>query len=219
MDLKGVLSMLLSREGLISRPMLWTLFWVNLLGTIYGYEWYWNQIVETAAEKSDWLLPFVPDSPTASLFFTISVAFLLLDSRRRSETGRIFRFCRGWIEALAVVTSVKYGIWAVVMIVAGAVKGSPVNWQDWMLSISHLGMAAEAVLFVRFFKIRPIHIFLTVCWVFANDYVDYHLDVFPWLPNVLYADLPLIQMFTVHLSIASVLVCCIFYIFSRPDRV
>ena len=47
---------------------------VNIVGTIYGYVWYRWQLVETPAI----FLPFVPDSPTASLFFVfVLVAFLI----------------------------------------------------------------------------------------------------------------------------------------------
>lgn len=45
----------------------------NLLGAIYGYIWYLPQLQIT--EPRFWL--FVPDSPTAILFFTLTlVAFL-----------------------------------------------------------------------------------------------------------------------------------------------
>lgn len=47
---------------------------VNVPGTIYGYVWYWNQLKATPW----YFTPFVPDSPTASLFFVfVLVAFLL----------------------------------------------------------------------------------------------------------------------------------------------
>lgn len=51
-----------------NRGIIWLLFIVNFLGTIYGYIWYGNQLEFTAANYPHWLLPFVPDSPTASLF-------------------------------------------------------------------------------------------------------------------------------------------------------
>ncbi len=81
------------------RSSLIALFIVNVLGTIYGYYWYKSQLFETP----DWLRIFVPDSPTASLFF----CFVLL--------LWIFNKQNGLIEALAYVSLVKYGIWAVAM--------------------------------------------------------------------------------------------------------
>ena len=41
----------------------------NILGTIYGYDWYSGQLFITP----NYFKPFVPDSPTASLFLCISI--------------------------------------------------------------------------------------------------------------------------------------------------
>ncbi|MFP3472625.1 DUF1405 domain-containing protein, partial [Micrococcus sp. SIMBA_144] len=64
-----------------------------------GYYWYGWQLADTEPI----FLLFVPDSPTASLFF----CFVLL----------AFLFKKNWplMEGLAAVTLFKYGIWAVVM--------------------------------------------------------------------------------------------------------
>ncbi|WP_243855037.1 DUF1405 domain-containing protein [Halalkalibacterium halodurans] len=115
---------------------IWLLFIINLLGTIYGYIWYMPQLSET-----DWRLwPFVPDSPTASLFFTITLLSFIVGKR--------------WplIEALGAVTLFKYGIWAVVMIIAGKLSGGDLHWTSYMLITSHLGMALQTLLFSRYFK-------------------------------------------------------------------
>src|SRR5689334_3768700 len=84
---------------LLNRQFLILLFIINLCGTIYGFYWYKSQLAITPTI----FLPFVPDSPTASLFFTIFLAFFIF--------GRNIPY----IEALAVITLFKYGIWAVVM--------------------------------------------------------------------------------------------------------
>lgn len=163
------------------------LFVVNVLGTIYGYYWYKNQLLAT-----DWrLLPFVPDSPTASLFFTFVLLSFLLSKR--------------WplIEAFAAVTLVKYGIWATVMIFWTALLGGPMNGTHYMLVFSHLGMALQAVLYAPFFTFRWRELLIVAVWVLANDYVDYTLDVFPWLHAVLHPYLPTIAWFTLILSFFS----------------
>lgn len=52
---------------------LWLLLIINTFGTIYGYIWYQYQLIETPPI----FIPFVPDSPTASLFFVfVLIAFL-----------------------------------------------------------------------------------------------------------------------------------------------
>ncbi|TVY11638.1 DUF1405 domain-containing protein [Paenibacillus cremeus] len=193
--------------------MLWSLFWVNLLGTIYGYEWYWKQLVYTAQEISPWLLPFVPDSPTASLFFTFVLIYLLIESKRNDDqSNKPAGIVRGFVEAFAVITSFKYGIWAVSMIMASAYQGDSLVWQDWMLSISHLGMAAEALLYFAFYRYRWSSVVLAAAWAFLNDYMDYTAGVFPWLPEVLMDDLPAVETFTISLSVVSAVVAMVMWL-------
>lgn len=192
---------------MLSGWVLWSLFIINLLGTIYGYEWYWNQILYTLEHYPKWLIPYVPDSPTASLFFTISLFYLLLDRIRfRYGMERKDALLRNLIEALAVITSVKYGIWAVTMIVAGWLQGDAMVWQQWMLIVSHLGMAVEALLFVRFFRMVVPLIGIAALWTLSNDYLDYHVGIYPWLPKQLENDLSAIEIFTISLSIVSILI-------------
>lgn len=84
-------------------------------------------------------LLFVPDSPTASLFFVLVLIGFLL--RKQS----------GLIEALAAVTLLKYGVWAVVMNTFQVLEGAPLHWTIIMLNLSHAGMALQALLFMPFF--------------------------------------------------------------------
>ncbi|WHX47351.1 DUF1405 domain-containing protein [Paenibacillus woosongensis] len=193
------LSWLWSREFLTNRFIVWALFISNLLGTIYGYIWYEAQLRETWANYPRWLIPFVPDSPTASLFFTLALLFLMFPTTL-SKYNRI----RTLIEALAVVTSVKYGIWAVSIIFAGAYQGEVLVWQDWMLVASHLAMAVEALLFVRFFKYGTVMLLAAGAWTFLNDFIDYSFGVYPWLPQALWDDVGYVAVFTVALTGASI---------------
>lgn len=108
-----------------------------------------------------------------------------------------------WIEALAVVTSVKYGIWAVAIIFAGQAQGDVLVWQDWMLVVSHTAMAVEALLFVRLFHYRWTALTGAIAWTFLNDTVDYSYGVFPWLPGQLYDNLSAVELFTYLLTLVS----------------
>lgn len=186
-----------SERILKHRGVLWLLFIINLLGTIYGYIWYGNQLEYTAANYPLWLLPLVPDSPTASLFFTIALLLLLYPPK--SMNGRLLS---GLIEALAVITSVKYGIWAVGIIIAGGYQGDYLGWKDWMLMISHTGMAVEVLLYARFFSFKKM-IPLALLWTLFNDTVDYSFGVYPWLPAVLEDDVNRVQWFTFGLTLIS----------------
>lgn len=176
--------------------MLWTLFIVNFLGSIYGFYWYKNQLIDVGS----WWNIFVPDSPTASAAFTLVLALFILK--------RHFPL----LEAFAAVTLFKYGVWAVVMIVVGAAQNAYVNggnmtaymqWTDWMLICSHGGMAVQALLYGKFYIYRLKHLCVVAVWTLLNDAVDYLLDLHPWLPASL-ADYDfLVGGFTVALSFLS----------------
>ncbi|MDQ0337635.1 putative membrane protein YpjA [Caldalkalibacillus uzonensis] len=172
------------------RSGLWTLLVINTLGTIYGYYWYKNQLAAT-----EWyLLPFVPDSPTASLFFCfVLVAFLM---------GRQWRF----VEAFAAVTLFKYGVWATVMIVWTGLLGGELTWQHYMLIFSHIGMAVQALLYIPYFSFKLHHLLLVATWTLTNDVLDYTLGIFPWLNYRLHPFLPQIYTFTVCLSLVGLLI-------------
>lgn len=189
-----------SRTLLMNRSFLWLLFWCNVLGTIYGYIWYGNQLEYTLTHYSAGLLVFVPDSPTASLFFTLSLLFLLYPPK-----SHLLKTIGHVIQGLAVVTSVKYGVWAVSMIVGGWSLGGDVVWQDFMLIASHLAMAVEALIYVRFFGFRMWSLIVALAWTLLNDVMDYSYEIFPWLPSELYAHVDKVQIFTFTLTVLSFL--------------
>lgn len=189
----------LFKDQLDKRWMLWTLLVINLTGTVYGFYWYKNQLIHVGS----WLNIFVPDSPTASAAFTVVLALLLL--KRHAPL----------IEAFAAVTLFKYGVWAVVMILAGAVQtaalhgGSVISqlvWTDWMLMLSHGGMAFQALLYGSFYTYRMRHLIIVAGWTLINDTVDYILGLHPWLPSSITSYVPVIGWFTVSLSFLSLTV-------------
>src|SRR5690554_5714367 len=95
-----------SERFFFSKLMLWLLFMINAAGTVYGYMWYGNQLRHTYETMDRWLLPFVPDSPTASLFFTFSLLFMIIDryTPEGMEHSRTYKGIRAFIDAFAVVT-------------------------------------------------------------------------------------------------------------------
>ncbi len=178
---------------LAMRPILWLLLIINILGTVYGYIWYGSQLAETPTK----FLIFVPDSPTASMFFCF-VLILFLWKKNIPI-----------IEALAVITLFKYGIWAVVMnLLVWYVAGS-IDWQSGMLIFSHGSMAVQGLLYAPYYRIRPIHLALAAIWTLHNDVIDY---VFGMMPRyyMLNEYIPQIGYFTFWLSIASITVTYVF---------
>jgi uncharacterized membrane protein YpjA len=161
---------------------------INILGTIYGYIWYGSQLADTPPK----FLAFVPDSPTASLFFVIVLIGFLL-----KRNFPLF-------ESLAIVTLFKYGIWAVVMNLLVYVVTGSLDIMGVMLILSHLGMAVQGLLYSPFYRIKPIHLVLTAIWTLHNDVIDY---VFFMMPRYsMLADYTQqIGYFTFWLSIVSLL--------------
>jgi uncharacterized membrane protein YpjA len=189
-----------SRAFLMDRRLLWLLFICNGLGTAYGYVWYGSQLRWTLDHHPLWRIVFVPDSPTASLFFTIWLLLVLLRPERETRAFRVFRIA---VEALAVLTLVKYGVWAVVMNAAQGLQGDPLDWQNWMLIASHAAMAVEGLLYARFMRFGRLAALLALGWMLLNDAMDYGVGIYPWLPAVLEDDLAVIAPFTFALSAAS----------------
>ncbi|MDQ0158476.1 DUF1405 domain-containing protein [Alkalibacillus salilacus] len=142
---------------LLDRRLLVFLLIVNFFGTIYGYIWYQPQLEITSTV----FIPFVPDSPTASLFFVIVLVGFLI--------GRHF----GYVEALAMVTLFKYGVWAVVMNILTYFNGQEVGIMSLMLIVSHGAMAIQALLFAPFYKIEWRHLIVAAIWTLHNDIIDY----------------------------------------------
>jgi uncharacterized membrane protein YpjA len=171
---------------------------VNLLGTLFGYYWYQSQLEVT----SPIFLIFVPDSPTASLFFTIALF------------GWLLKINFKLIEALALVTLVKYGLWAVVMNIWTQVETGPIGFEGWMLVVSHFAMALQAILYIPFYKFKWIHVLLAAIWTLHNDVIDYVFGQMP-IYRSLSEHTQTIGYFTFWLSIACILLAIMVIKLSR----
>ena len=182
---------------LTHRSFLILLLIVNFLGTLYGYYWYKWQL-----EITDPIFYiFVPDSPTASLFFCfVLVAWIL---------GKSWPL----MEVLALVTLVKYGLWADVMNIWTLIETGSIGWQGWMLVGSHFAMAAQAVIYLSKYTFKLWHVGVAAVWTLHNDVIDY---VFGQMP--MYRDLEAytnyIGYFTFWLSI----ICISLAVFSVKRR-
>ncbi|WP_182199402.1 DUF1405 domain-containing protein [Paraliobacillus salinarum] len=175
------------KQLLQDKTFLILLFIVNLAGTIYGYIWYEGQLSVTPTK----FLLFVPDSPTASLFFTIFLACFII--------GRHIPY----IEALAIVTLFKYGTWAVVMNVLLLMVEGTLSWQGYMLIASHGAMAIQGLLYAPFYRIKMRHLVVAAIWTLHNDVIDYVFDMMPHYGSLsVYMDQ--IGYFTFWLSIFSI---------------
>lgn len=180
MDLKYIL---------VQRQFLILLFIINLLGTIYDYIWYQSQLMQTPTI----FLPFVPDSPTASLFFTIFLLFF------------IFGKNVPYIEALAITSLFKYGIWAVVMNIFTMIVDGSIGWQGWMLIASHAGMAIQGILYAPYYKIELRHLTVAAIVIIHNDIIDYVFGMMP-IYSSLTSYMEEIGYFTFWLSVITIII-------------
>ncbi|MCJ8006665.1 DUF1405 domain-containing protein [Lederbergia wuyishanensis] len=153
---------------LADRRFLLLLLFINIVGTLYGYYWYESQLVVTPTI----FIPFVPDSPTASLFFVFVVAAFLLRTN--------------WplFEALAIITLFKYGIWAVVMNFLSLAVIGDIGWQGYMLIGSHAAMAIQGILYAPFYKMKLWHVLVAAAWTLHNDVIDYVFMQYPKYPGL-----------------------------------
>ena len=181
-----------------NRSFLWFLFIVNIAGTTYGYIWYGYQLAQTKTQ----FLVFVPDSPTASLFFVVVLLAFLLK--------------RNWglVEAFAIVTLFKYGVWAIVMNLLLLIVQGQLHWTGYMLMVSHGAMAVQGLLYAPFYRIKVWHLIIVAVWTLHDVIIDY---VFGQMPSYGILDnfYQPIGYFTFWLSIASVGIAYILCVYKR----
>ncbi|HLR74840.1 MAG TPA: DUF1405 domain-containing protein [Virgibacillus sp.] len=187
------------RHILLDKRFILLLFIINFFGTIYGFLWYKSQLAITPPI----FLPFVPDSPTASMFFTIFLLFFLFDKNTP------------YIEALALMSLFKYGIWAVVMNVLTLYTVGSLGWQGYMLIASHAGMAIQGLLYAPFYRIRLRHFTVAAIWILHNDIIDYVYEMMP-IYGSLTKHMNEIGYFTFWLSIVTIFIA--YYLTLRKEN-
>lgn len=183
------------------KPFLIILTLINFFGTAYGYYWYRYQLADTPAH----FYIFVPDSPTASLFFFIVLVGFLMHKN--------FPI----IEALAIVTLFKYGIWAVIMNILVLMINGSLPWESYMLIASHFGMAIQGLLYAPYYRFKVWHLLLAAVWTFHNDVIDYVFGMMPRY-SVIMDYINQVGYFTFWLSIISLLIAYYLVIDKRAKQ-
>lgn len=136
---------------------------VNLAGTAFGFWYYRIQFVDTPAV----MLPFVPDSPLATLFIACSLLAWRFGAGRWSEA----------LHALAFFGCLKLGLWTpfVQLVLNG--PGGIAAWLYWFLIGSHLAMALEGFVIHRYASFPVWAVGVAVGWHGFNDLVDYFVPI------------------------------------------
>lgn len=148
------------------RRLVWILVPIDLLGAVYGFNWYYEQLRRTPFKA--W--PVVPDSPLSTLLFGLVLIGIL---RKRRIT---------WLEGIAYLSMVKYGVWTVLVLGHYALVYHTLDFETAHLMLSHAAMALEAVIFLRYYPPGLKPALLATGWSLFNDYMDYFYDYHPTLP-------------------------------------
>ena len=119
------------------------------------------------------------------------------------------------MEALALVTLFKYGVWAVIMNLLTLNITGFLHWTGYMLIASHAAMAIQGLLYAPYYRIKAWHLAVAGIWTLHNDVIDYVFSMMPWY-GPLSEYMPQIGYFTFWLSIASILLA---YIISHNWKV
>ena len=143
---------------------------INVAGSLYGFNWYAQQL---AATPWPWW-PVVPDSPLSSLSFGIYLAFRL--ARRPTPA----------LAAWAQLATFKYGLWSVIVLGGYLLRhggGGPGAGELWLLISTHAGVALEAYLLMMADPAPARWQALGFAWLVLNDAVDYTLGTHPRVPD------------------------------------
>jgi len=141
----------------------WAVVAINLAGTAFGFWFYRHQFAETPAV----MLPFVPDSPVATLLVALALALWALG--RPSEYVTVLAFFGNLILGL-------WTPWVLVMFSDASVAQSGLTMHAFMI-VSHLGMVVQALVLHRIAAFRLRAIAVATVWYTLNLTVDYFYPV------------------------------------------
>lgn len=147
------------KDVLFRRKTLILIALVNLLGTVFGFYYYSDQLLST--DLLLWI--FVPASPIATLLFAVSI-YLNADDKGLPI-----------LDALAFISNLKYGLWTIIVLTYySEIFFSPnsIGLYTFML-ISHFGMALQAFLLFKWKKIGLKALLGAFFWYLVNDFIDY----------------------------------------------
>lgn len=160
----GLLDSLLEKRALIISAIV-----LNLGGTLFGFYWYRDQLFSNPG----FLMPLIPDSPLSTFLISLSFVFYLW--------GR----SNSYLDAFAFIGNLKYGLWTVfvqIYLFQGIISYS--SWGLYLfITVSHLLMASQALLVLRYTEFSWKALALAFIWYFLNDLIDYTLGIHASLPD------------------------------------
>lgn len=152
-----------------SRTWLLLLALINSGGFLFGILYYWPQL--QTIHPVLWL--FVMDSPVAVLLFAGFCFSRLLKHLYPS-----------WLTLITSIALIKVGFWTVFVL--------HIHWNFFFsanpllytaIYILHWGMVVEGLTLFPFFNIPAHYFFPAFFWFLFNDWLDYGLGFYPWIPT------------------------------------
>jgi uncharacterized membrane protein YpjA len=144
--------------------LVWPIMLANLVGTAFGFVYYWPQLSETPVV----MWPIVPVSPLATLYIALSLA-----AWRLGYGGRPAQL----LHLLACFGCLKYGLWSV-FVQLFVEDASVIPLPLWLfLVVSHAAMALEAFLVQRYAAFPLWAVGAATGWFVLNDVLDYFVAV------------------------------------------
>ena len=131
----------------------------NLLGTLFGFYYYFEQLMNTPL----YLWIFVPASPLATLFIAASI-YLNINYRPVPV-----------LDALAFIGNFKYGLWTVFCLIYyfDIFFGANSTALYSFMLVSHFGMFLQSFLVFKWRNINWFELGIDFIWFEINDIIDY----------------------------------------------
>jgi uncharacterized membrane protein YpjA len=163
-----------------------------------------------------WLSTYLPGVPER---WQMQQAMIGLWAWSLLLVGILFRRVPVWLLAIIAAGQIKYGVWTVTAWLlfwknTAAELGAPLfTFDSVFMTITHLGLIAQGVLLLTYFKPDRLAVGATFVWFALSDFVDYGLGWYPSLP-LRWIPLAVMQWSTVAMTI---LLTGLLYWLSRPS--
>jgi len=157
-------------EILKSTRILTVIILINLIGTLAGFYYYYDQLSLSPV----YLWPFIPDCPLYTMLAVVVLVTFLLTKKS--------------VDLLSFITSIglaKYGTWTVLVVLGFSPFYFSINSSMYgVLACAHVLMALEFILPLYIIKeIKKSYVIAAFAWFFLNDFFDYYVGTHPPLPS------------------------------------
>jgi len=153
-----------------STRILTTIILINLIGTLAGFYYYYDQLSSSPV----YLWPFIPDCPIYTMLAVVVLVTYLLKKKS--------------VDLLSFIASIglaKYGMWTVLVVLGFSPFYFSINSSMYgVLACVHVLMALEFILPLYIIKeIKKSYVITAFTWFFLNDFFDYYVGTHPPIPS------------------------------------